>query len=424
MRTPAPLRWLLFALTAASAGTAGCSATGILTDFDPAADFATYRTYGFPEALATDEPTYTTLLSGYLKSAASRELEARGYRFSVSPDLLVDFDVLTAEKIAVQPTPFVTYAVRPWGVWPGYGSEGRKVTQYTEGTLIVDLVDRRRNQLVWEAALIGRLTEAIRDDPRPAVDAAVARVFREYPHRVGARAPEAPERTAALTQVRIRAAEGDADAQFLLGVWHHQGLGVPEDLDEAVAWYRRAAEQGQPEAQSNLGVMYLEGRGVTQDDAEALQWLRRAADQGVAQAEFSLGWMYLHGRGVPEDSAEAATWLERAAEQGLAAAQVDLGLLCLRGQGVPEDSARAATWFRRAAERGSPRAMSRLGMMYEHGRGVPRDTLVACMWYTLAASAGDPTASGQRERVAGTLSAEEIEQVGILARNWLEARGR
>ena len=40
------------------------------------------------------------------------------------------------------------------------------------------------------------------------------------------------------------------------------------------------AEQGQAGAQYNLGVIYASGAGVPQDDAEAARWYRLAAEQG------------------------------------------------------------------------------------------------------------------------------------------------
>ena len=45
------------------------------------------------------------------------------------------------------------------------------------------------------------------------------------------------------------------------------GQGVPQDYAEAVTWYRKAAEQGDADAQYNLGVMYAKGQGVPQDYA-------------------------------------------------------------------------------------------------------------------------------------------------------------
>ena len=57
------------------------------------------------------------------------------------------------------------------------------------------------------------------------------------------------------------AEQGDATAQFFLGLMYDEGEGVPENDAEAVKWYRLAAEQGDATAQTNLGVMYAIGAG-------------------------------------------------------------------------------------------------------------------------------------------------------------------
>ena len=57
-------------------------------------------------------------------------------------------------------------------------------------------------------------------------------------------------------------------AQTDLGVHYLNGLGVRQDNDEAVAWYRKGAAQGLAMAQHNLGVMYDNGLGVDRDPAQ------------------------------------------------------------------------------------------------------------------------------------------------------------
>ncbi len=69
-------------------------------------------------------------------------------------------------------------------------------------------------------------------------------------------------------------------------------LGAPKDYKEAAKWYRKAAEQGDADAQFRLGVMYHEGEGVSQDYTEAAKWSRKAAEQGDASAQINLGVMY------------------------------------------------------------------------------------------------------------------------------------
>ena len=76
----------------------------------------------------------------------------------------------------------------------------------------------------------------------------------------------------------------------------------------------RLAEQGDAKAQYNLGVMYRKGHGVPQNDAEAVKWYRKSAEQGDAHAQFNLGFMYNNGKGVPQNDAEAAKWYRKAAD--------------------------------------------------------------------------------------------------------------
>ena len=92
---------------------------------------------------------------------------------------------------------------------------------------------------------------------------------------------------------------------------------VAADAQNPSADYWRArAEEGEAIAQYNLGVMYADGRGVPQDDAEAVRWWRLAAERGLAVAQYFLGAMYANGDGVPEDDTEAVRWFRLAAEQG------------------------------------------------------------------------------------------------------------
>ena len=61
------------------------------------------------------------------------------------------------------------------------------------------------------------------------------------------------------------------------------GEGVPEDDSEAVKWYRKAAEQGNASAQFNLGIKYANGEGVPEDDSEAVKWYRRGRRAGTGR---------------------------------------------------------------------------------------------------------------------------------------------
>jgi len=121
---------------------------------------------------------------------------------------------------------------------------------------------------------------------------------------------------------------------FLVAAFTHQTM-IPiacAGFDEAVAAYDRGeftaayeefkslAEQGDADAQWNLGMMYYNGQGVEQDSVEAVKWFQKSAEQGDADSQLGLGWMYANGKGIPQNLVLAHKWLNAAALQGSKAA--------------------------------------------------------------------------------------------------------
>jgi TPR repeat protein len=180
------------------------------------------------------------------------------------------------------------------------------------------------------------------------------------------------------------------------------------DADDGWAAYERGdfttafqellpyAEQGNAKAQYKVGLMYDKGRGVPENDAEAVKWWRKAAEQGDADAQHNLGVMHNEGTGVPKNDVEAVKWFRKAAEQGYKWSQYNLGIMYRNGWGVPQNDAEAVKWYRKAAEQGHAKAQSNLGTMYGNGEGVPANFVKAYMWYSLAKAVGD------KDKVAST----------------------
>ena len=61
-------------------------------------------------------------------------------------------------------------------------------------------------------------------------------------------------------------------------------LGVPQDDKEAVKWWKLSAEQGDAFAQFNLGLMYVNGQGVPQDYVLAHMWFNLSGSNGFKDA--------------------------------------------------------------------------------------------------------------------------------------------
>ena len=221
---------------------------------------------------------------------------------------------------------------------------------------------------------------------------------------------------AALREFRPLAEQGDAGAQFGLGVMYAGGEGVAEDDRQAVFWYHQAAEQGHAAARYSLGLMYYNGEGVPEDHRQAVLWFRQAAEQGYAAAQHGLGLMYYNGEGVSEDHRQAVFWYQQAAEQGHDGAQLNLGYMYAKAEGVPEDDRQAVFWYRQAAEQGHAVAQYNLGVKYTHGEGVSEDDIRAYAWLNLAAARGHNGAKQDLSLVRQDMAPAQIAEAQKLSR--------
>jgi TPR repeat protein len=121
-----------------------------------------------------------------------------------------------------------------------------------------------------------------------------AREFRNFEERKPETKGPMPkdDEQAQATLLFSRASQGDAEAQFNLGLLYENGEGVPPNYSRAANWFRKAAEQGHVEAQFNLAVLYDANSGYDiSDNAEAAFWYRKAVDHGHSEAQYHLARM-------------------------------------------------------------------------------------------------------------------------------------
>ena len=88
------------------------------------------------------------------------------------------------------------------------------------------------------------------------------------------------------------------------------------DYQTAFKEWKPLAEQGDAVAQFNLGIMYYNGQGVAQNYTQAFYWYNKAAAQGDAYAQYNLGVMYSTGRGIPQNYKIAYILFNLAASNG------------------------------------------------------------------------------------------------------------
>lgn len=203
------------------------------------------------------------------------------------------------------------------------------------------------------------------------------------------------------------------------------------DQKQATRLLHKYAEQGDAEAQYRLGMAHGYGNGVPKDYRKSAEWYQKSAEQGHLDAQEQLAEAYDFGRGVPRNYAEAAKWYLKVAEQGRSGVQCRIGTFYENGMGVRQDYAEAVKWYQEAAEGGQDRGMLFLGRMYEKGMGIPQDLVKAHMWYNLGGTIVSNSRMNQewidmwvkefredRDRVASKMTPAQITEAQRLAREW------
>lgn len=154
----------------------------------PDSDFRGIKTYGFLAQLSTDKAGYESLETSFLKAAVAQQMDLRGLKYDpVNPEVVWNFYIHTEEKLNSRQAPAMGggyYGYRG-GYYNGFGYGGMayetRIEQYTVGTLNIDMIDPKAHKLLWEGALIGRLTNKDEKNLEATINEAVEDVFVKFP---------------------------------------------------------------------------------------------------------------------------------------------------------------------------------------------------------------------------------------------------
>lgn len=130
---------------------------------------------------------------------------------------------------------------------------------------------------------------------------------------------ESGDYAAAAKALEPMAAQGDAAAQYNLGLLYNTGRGVPKDQAMAASLYEKAARQGKAPAQLAIGVMYRNGQGVPADYPRAFMWLTMSEDglTGTDNAQAARFRKELEKDMTPEQMQEARDMVDNCRQVGV-----------------------------------------------------------------------------------------------------------
>ncbi|GJM61580.1 MULTISPECIES: DUF4136 domain-containing protein [Persicobacter] len=170
---------LFFVLIAALTFSA-CSSVNVSYDYDRGADFSSYQTYSFmiKDPDQKINVGLNELMIRRVMSNIGGEMSARSYEeVENNPDLLINFYLKTKDKKNVYYDPYWGGWYGPWGPY-----RGPQVTEYTEGNLVIDIVDAKKKQLIWQGVATGSIDGKMKN-PDKTMQKIVNEVFLRYPHK-------------------------------------------------------------------------------------------------------------------------------------------------------------------------------------------------------------------------------------------------
>jgi hypothetical protein len=169
----------------------GCATFDVHYDFDPEADFASYKTYDW--SLPSENSPVNPLTGKRIKIAVDRQLKAKGLTATQeNPDLLIIPSGGQEKRVDVQEWGYGHddrnypgggwYPGRVPGAYDGRDyfeyRRGIDTFEYEVGTLVIDFVDVKKNELVWRGTASGVIEPGKTAEQ---IDEVISRMLADFP---------------------------------------------------------------------------------------------------------------------------------------------------------------------------------------------------------------------------------------------------
>ena len=157
-----------------------CSTIRVVSDYDSVTDFSKYKTFAFYKP-GIDKAKISDLDKKRIMRQIEANLKAKGMIISAEPDMLVSLFTKERERIDVYNNNYYGYWGYGYGPWYGGGTS---VSSTPEGTLFIDLIDKSKNELVWQGIGKGDLIMSSVEKKEARIKEIVTKILAQYPPAV------------------------------------------------------------------------------------------------------------------------------------------------------------------------------------------------------------------------------------------------
>ncbi len=159
-----------------------CNSIRVSSDYNEEINFTEFKTYAFSKS-GIDKVEINDIDKKRILRAIDVELYNKGYRkSSIEPDFLINFFTKTNKKIDYYPSNnYYGYAV-PYGGMGHYASSWYLNSfSYNEGVLFIDIIDRNKNELVWQGIGKGYIYNDKPENKNEKIKAMVNKILLQFP---------------------------------------------------------------------------------------------------------------------------------------------------------------------------------------------------------------------------------------------------
>jgi hypothetical protein len=164
---------LLFILTS-------CSSVYVNTDYDKNVDFTQFKTYAYYKN-GIDKVKISDFDKKRILRSIDQVMEAKGFTKNETPDILINFYTKAEKEINI--TPYYSGYGWGWGYGWGYGYPywgGSYTYTSIEGVLTIDIIDTKKNELLWQGTGVGNLTQNA-DEKEAVINGFVTQILAQFP---------------------------------------------------------------------------------------------------------------------------------------------------------------------------------------------------------------------------------------------------
>ena len=146
-------------------------------DYDKTANFTALKTYALQDGKKVGDP----LIDNRITAAIEAELAAKGLTPAASaPDVFVTYHVAFDKKQDI-----TTYSTGGAGYYRwggGWGTTDVRVNEILVGTLVVDIADAKKNELIWRGMGVREVDVQAKADKRDKnINSAVKKILKDFP---------------------------------------------------------------------------------------------------------------------------------------------------------------------------------------------------------------------------------------------------